>query len=198
MTSRVARQATLRMGQRIGIGNILAIYMRSWAININLKWSRRAAKRSEQSYETGAAYVMLLLAVLTMGIGLVALSEVWYTTLRREKEQELLFIGNQFRQAIGQYCAADSTRCYPKSLEDLLKDPRFPGTKRYLRKIFADPMTGDRKWGLIKNPSGGIMGVHSLSNQEPIKKFNFKLTDRSFEGKNQYSEWVFIHGSYQK
>ena len=149
--------------------------------------------------QAGAAYLMLMLAVVVMGIGLVALSEVWHTTLKRDKEQELLFYGDQFRQAIALYYSNTPGRAqrYPSKLEDLLKDPRFPGTKRYLRKLFIDPMTGDNNWGLVRDAAGGIIGAHSMSNEETIKKSNFKLADRFFQGKRLYSDWVFVYQGRQ-
>ena len=155
----------------------------------------RGAQWFGPSREAGAAYLMLLLTVMVMGIGLVAVSEVWHTTSQREKEQELLFIGNQYRQALELYYAQSpggNAQRYPASLEDMLKDPRVPGTKRYLRKVFADPITGDKNWGLIRSPSGGIMGVHSMSVEEPIKKTNFSRVDKGFEGMKQYKDWVFV------
>lgn len=160
-----------------------------------MQWKSSRAQRCGPAREFGAAYLMLLLTVMVMGIGLVAVSEVWHTTIQREKEQELLFIGNQYRQALELYYAQSpggNVQRYPATLEDMLKDPRVPGTKRYLRKIFSDPITGDKNWGLIRSPSGGIMGVHSRSVEEPIKKTNFSRMDRGFEGKKQYKDWVFV------
>jgi len=144
--------------------------------------------------QEGTVYMMLLLAVSLLGLALVAVSEVWHTTLKRDKEQELLFYGDQFRQAIGLYYANTPGRVqrYPLKLEDLLKDPRYPDTRRYLRKLFVDPMTGENKWGLVRDSTGGIIGVHSMASDETIKKSNFKLADKYFEGKRQYSDWVFI------
>jgi len=156
--------------------------------------------RHGKSHESGAAYLMLLLTIMVMGIGLIAVSEVWHTTLKREKEQELLFAGNQFRQAIELYYAQTIDRKaqrYPLKLEDMLKDPRFPGTQRYLRKIFPDPMSGSAKWGLKLEPGGGIVGVYSLSEEQPIKKFFFSDIDVSFVDKAKYSEWVFLARSVQ-
>lgn len=150
--------------------------------------------------EDGAAYLMLLLAVMVVGIGLSAVSEVWHTTLMREKEQELLFVGDQFRQAITQYNAqtpAGNAQRFPAALDDLLKDPRVPGTKRYLRKIFTDPITGEKKWGLVRGTSGGITGVFSLSNGQTIKKTNFSLANKNFEGLNSYADWVFMSTATQ-
>ena len=154
----------------------------------------RFRKVGGRSREKGAAYLMLMLTILIMGIGLVSVSSVWHTTLRRDKEQELLFYGAQYRQAISQYYVNSPSQGqrYPKSLEDLLKDPRVPGIKRYLRKIYTDPMTGEQSWGLVRSKSGGILGIYSKSEEQPIKISNFKAANKYFQGKQKYSDWVFI------
>ena len=79
---------------------------------------------------------------------------------QREKERELLFIGNQFRQAIERYYerSPGELKKYPASLEELLKDNRFVTTQRHLRRIYRDPMTGNTEWGMVNAPEGGIMG----------------------------------------
>jgi hypothetical protein len=58
--------------------------------------------------------------------------------------------------------------------------------------MYADPMTGSTEWGLVKGPAGEIYGVYSLSSDEPLKKSNFALADRNFEGAAKYSDWVFM------
>ena len=143
----------------------------------------------------GFTYIGLLIVVVIMGVVLVSVGEVWHTVQRREKEKELLFIGNQFRWAIDGYYqnTAGQQLRYPVRLEDMLKDPRYPSTQRYLRKIFRDPVSGSEKWGLIRGPDGEIYGVYSLSEEEPIKKANFSLADKNFEGKTKYSDWIFMH-----
>lgn len=143
----------------------------------------------------GFTYLGLLVIVAVMGLALAGAGEVWHMAQKREKERELLFAGNQFRQALNGYYenTPSRERRYPLSLEELLKDPRYPSTQRYLRRIYRDPVTGDTAWGLIKGPDGEIYGVHSLSEDEPLKQGNFDLADRNFEGKKKYAEWVFMH-----
>ncbi len=140
----------------------------------------------------GFAYMALMLAVAVMGLVLGVTAEVWHTAVQREKERELLFVGSQFRRAIGAYYL-DHARAYPPSLEDLLKDSHQPATRRYLRKIYRDPMTGANEWGLVQRPDGGIVGVHSLSEAQPIKIAGFRGADSSLEGAVKYSEWVFAY-----
>jgi len=63
--------------------------------------------------------------------------DVWQTTHQRDQEAELLFVGNQFRLAIGRYFEQPSQKAgFPKMLKDLLKDPRRPNTRRFLREIY--------------------------------------------------------------
>lgn len=143
----------------------------------------------------GFTYLGLLALIAALGMALATAGEVWHLAQQREKEQELLFVGHQFRRAIAQYYehAPDPGHRYPKSLEELLKDPRYPATQRYLRRIYPDPVRGGTEWGLVKGPEGEIYGVHSLSEEEPLKKSNFSVVDKVFEGKTKYAEWVFLH-----
>lgn len=144
--------------------------------------------------EGGFTYVGVLVLVALIGIALAAVGQIWHTLQQREKEQELLFIGHEFRVALARYAQNSPGQAgrSPLHLEDLLKDPRTPGIQRYLRKIYPDPMTGSAKWGLVTGPNGEIYGVYSLSDEEPLKKSNFGYVDREFEGKTKYSEWVFM------
>ena len=146
--------------------------------------------------ETGFTYLAALIAVALFGVVLAATGMVWQTVARREKERELLFVGNQFRRAIQLYYETTPggvARRYPASLDDLLKDNRQPSTQRYLRKIYVDPMTRSAEWGLVPAPGGGILGVYSLSEEVPIKSGNFAYADRDFENKSKYSEWKFLY-----
>lgn len=141
----------------------------------------------------GFTYIGLLIAVAIMGVTLATIGTFWHTTRQRAQEQELLFVGNQYAQAIFAYYqnTPGADKQFPKKLEDLLLDKRQPYTTRYLRKIFADPITGSTQWGLIKGADGGIIGVHSLSDATPLKKDNFSRGYEKFAAKKSYSEWRF-------
>jgi hypothetical protein len=84
---------------------------------------------------------------------------------------------------------------FPRSLEDLLKDKRHVSVKRYLRRIYRDPLTGASEWGLIAAPDGGIMGVHSLSEAAPLKTGGFLKRDIGLAGASRYSDWRFVFDS---
>ena len=145
--------------------------------------------------ERGYTYLAMLVAVAVMSAGLAATGEVWSHAARREKEAELLFIGHQFRQAIGFYYeqTPGAAKQYPAKLDDLLEDKRFPAPRRHLRRLYADPMTGQADWGLIEAPGGGIMGVHSRSGTEPVKKAEFGFRNRIFHQATNYYEWRFFY-----
>lgn len=142
----------------------------------------------------GFTYIGLLIIVSVMGLGLAATGTFWSHAAQREKERELLFVGHQFRDAIASYYlhSPGITNAYPKSLDDLLEDKRFPMPQRHLRRVYADPITGKPQWGLIEAPGGGIMGVRSLSEEAPIKTGNFEARDAAFEDAKQYADWKFV------
>jgi len=144
--------------------------------------------------QRGMAYLALLIAVAVMGVGLAATASLWHEARQREKERELLFVGEQFRRAIQQYYENSlGIKKYPMALEELLQDWRYPGTRRYLRQMYRDPLTNDAKWGLVMAPQGGIMGVYSLGKGVPIKQAGFEAILAALEGKQSYAEWGFIY-----
>jgi type II secretory pathway pseudopilin PulG len=140
----------------------------------------------------GFTYMTLLFTLAILSGGLALAGEVWETSARREKEAELLHVGNEYRKAIERYYLS-GTRQYPRSLADLVKDPRQPGTVRHLRKLYPDPVSGKDEWGLVKAADGGIAGVYSPSDATPLKVAGFAVRDASFEGKAKYADWQFIY-----
>ncbi len=159
--------------------------------------TRPSSCKGSKAGEGGFTFIGLMVIVSILGIGLLAVGEVWHTARQREKEQSLLFVGDQFRRAIKSYYAhtpvAARGQPYPMSLDDLLKDPRSPSIQRYLRRIYADPITGLTDWGVLRNQNGAIIGAFSQSADTPLKQSNFRSDYADFEGKIKYSEWIFMY-----
>lgn len=145
--------------------------------------------------EAGFTLAGALLLVAVLGAGMAAYGELASHAAQREKEQELLFIGNQFRQAIGAYYEGTpgAAKRFPQKLEELLQDARFPMPQRHLRRVYADPMSGKPEWGTVPAPGGGIMGVYSLSQAEPVKSGGFAQRDATLAGTARYADWQFSY-----
>ena len=144
-----------------------------------------------------AGFILMGLLVLMMASGF-ALAQVgarWKDAVQREREQELLKIGEVYRQAIGRYYnqTPGVVKEYPPNLEALLNDERFPQPRRHIRKLYLDPITQREGWGIVEAPSGGIMGVYSLSDKPPYKTKGFRPQYQHFENKKYYGEWYFAY-----
>jgi type II secretory pathway pseudopilin PulG len=163
---------------------------------------------------TGYSLVILMLATFVLAIGLLIAVPVWQTQIQREKEDELIFRGRQFVEAVRLY-QAKNPGTFPKSLDELVR-------KRFLRRLYKDPMTRDGKWNVILQyegrsrrrsaPAGGggqaqgspqqvlvvpqdnlsavddprLLGVVSAS---PKKSF------RIYNDAETYDQWLFFYGA---
>lgn len=149
--------------------------------------------------QSGVAYLAVL---FLMAVGAVSVAgQGAFSALdgQRDREEELLFVGSQFRQAITSYYESTPgpVKQYPERLEDLLLDRRFEPARRHLRRIYFDPVHGANVWREVRAPEGGVMGVTSLSRARPIKQAGFVERDRAFAGKARYDEWVFLYQGRQ-
>jgi type II secretory pathway pseudopilin PulG len=143
--------------------------------------------------QAGFTYLTVLFVVAFMGLGMAMAGKVYRTTVLRAREADLLWVGNQYRRAIEAYTKRGGG-LYPRSLDDLLKDPRDPGVRRYLRRRYPDPITGSDEWGIVKAADGGIMGVYSRSEGPPLKTAGFRIADAAFEDASaKYSDWKFVY-----
>lgn len=144
----------------------------------------------------GFTYISLLAAMVIIGITLGSATKYWSAVSARDKEEELLFRGEQYRLAIERYYFAIPGRNqYPPSIDELLKDSRTVEGKRYLRRKYKDPITGEDFIEIRDQLSRRILGMYSSSDKEPIRKTNFPDVSpvyKDFEGKEKYSEWKFI------
>ncbi len=127
---------------------------------------------------SGFAYVALLVAIIIIGISLGAAGKYWSSVMLREKEEELIFRGNEYRKAIDSYASVPRgpIREFPSSIDDLLKDNRSAAGRRHLRQKYKDPITGD-DFDEIQHPATKrIIGVRSKSDKESLKQANFPPT----------------------
>lgn len=135
----------------------------------------------------GIVYPMLLGAIMIIGIATAGVAELWTVQVKREKEAELLFRLGEYRRAIIRY-RADHNRL-PKELKDLLEDRTQLQTKRYLRRLYPDPMTGKADWKLklVVDRAGvvsGIEDVNSTSADKPLRTLPGKKAENS-----TYKDW---------
>ncbi len=143
--------------------------------------------------ECGFSYAVLLIAIIVIALAAEVAVQTTATVMKREREAELLYRGDQYRRAIKSYYESGvGIKRYPPSLEDLLTDPRSTG-RYHIRQLYPDPMdrTGKGEWKLIRTTDGGIKGVASSSEETPLKQANFPPGMENFVGASTYASWVF-------
>jgi type II secretory pathway pseudopilin PulG len=155
------------------------------------------------SASAGFTYLWLLFALALGGVALAALGEQELTRQRREREAELRFRGEAIAAAIGRYAEATPVGSLPlpQRLDELLADPRFPKPRRHLRRLYADPFTGEADWEPVLAPvavalpaastatatatapvARGIVGVRSRSSRPLLA---------TADGHATAHDWVF-------
>jgi type II secretory pathway pseudopilin PulG len=146
----------------------------------------------------------ILVALTVMAILMTVAMPTWRQLVRREKEAELVFRGEQYARAIGLFQRKAGPGVLPPDIDVLVE-------QRYLRRAYKDPVTNDdfdllranaapravTPGGQVTNrPAapgeasisnardvGGIMGVASKSKDASI---------RSYKGASHYNEWQFV------
>jgi type II secretory pathway pseudopilin PulG len=144
----------------------------------------------------GFTYLGVLFLLAFMATSLLVVSVLQSLASRREREAELLFVGDAYRDAIRRYHEANAKKAdpWPKELSWLIQDPNVLEKRRYLRRLYRDPVANSEEWGLVRSPKGGITGVYSLSAAKPIKRANFSGADAGFAGASRYADWRFDAG----
>jgi len=160
------------------------------------------------SFRNRGYTIILLLFVLTaMSIGLMLAVPVWQTQILREKEEELIFRGKQYVEAIRIYQVKNPGK-FPASLEELV-DPE----ERCIRKLYPDPMTENGEWRIILMPSmaSGRPGQTQTSQKvmiaplEVLKAINApkiigvvsasaEASIRIYLEQETYDRWLFFYG----
>jgi type II secretory pathway pseudopilin PulG len=102
--------------------------------------------------EEGGLLIILMVWVAIMSIFAGVAYQSWSIVWRRDNEEELIFRGHQYVDAIIAY-RREHNKQFPGDLDELMK----PGPRqvRYIRKLYRDPMTHNGKWGLLYLMPGG-------------------------------------------
>ena len=170
-------------------------------------------EQTMMSGEKGYILTATIVMVVILSISMSMIAEKWTYVVKREKEEELLFRGEQYAQAIRRFYIMHKR--YPFSLEELVDS--YP---RCIRRLYKEPFSKDGEWGIIylsdlasgkvfkkdtqntapqrPNPTpisqifsstskplitGQIVGVYSKCKERPYKDF--------MKG-DTYSDWKFI------
>src|SRR4051794_6017389 len=85
--------------------------------------------------QQGYAMAALLVGMAIMAILMTAVMPVWRQASQREKEEELVFRGQQYVRAIKLFSQKAGPAVLPPSVDVLV-------SQKFLRKKFKDPITG--------------------------------------------------------
>jgi type II secretory pathway pseudopilin PulG len=89
----------------------------------------------------GYAMAAMLVAIGVMAVMLLAAMPAWRQLVQREKEEELIFRGQQYARAVGLFQRKFGVS-FPADLDVLVE-------QRFLRKKYKDPMTADGEFQLL-------------------------------------------------
>lgn len=91
---------------------------------------------TERGYTLAGALVLLAIMAIFMALAV----PLWSRVKQRDNEEELIFRGSEYIEAIARYHAKFAT--YPPDIETLVK-------LKYLRHEYLDPMTKSGKWKVL-------------------------------------------------
>lgn len=138
--------------------------------------------------------LMGLMVLLALGsLTVLQFAESAATARQRERETQLLWVGQQYRHALESYYLASPSRIkhLPVTLDELLLDTRFPMPVRHLRQPYADPLQPEIPWGVLRQ-GNQIIGVYSQSDGEPLRRVNLGPGLELLDNAAHYSDWRFI------
>jgi len=125
----------------------------------------------------GYTLLVLLFAVSVITIGLLIAVPVWQTQIQREKEEELIFRGKQYVEAIRLYQTKKPGQ-YAASLEELIEE-------KCLRRLYRDPMTTHGEWNIILPYQQGAASrtrrPSSRQNRQQQKAGDISAASQSFQ-----------------
>ena len=113
----------------------------------------RSASPADRSSEAGYNLVVLAVLITVMNIAVAAALPYWSSWAKRQNEEELIFRGLQYAEAIRLFRVRQGR--LPTALEELIEiEPRV------IRQLWPNPMDEDGRWGLL------MQGVPSNAGQQ--------------------------------
>lgn len=151
-------------------------------------------RAGERRPARGFTFVAVLLLLAVLMAGLAQAGTWWSQDTRRDRERELLRIGTLYASALAAYHdrSPGNVKHYPQQLDELVRDTRFIGTVRHLRRLYADPLDPTRPWGLVRDERGGIVGVFSQSEAAPATQRRVESSGVVLPPASRYSDWKFV------
>jgi len=107
----------------------------------------------------GYTLLIVMFAIFLLMLGLMIAVPVWQTQIQRELEEELIFRGEQYVEAVRIYQTKNPGQ-FPSSFEELLEE-------RFIRRLYRDPMTEHGEWNVILlYQRGGAAGQRTAGRQQ--------------------------------
>ncbi len=155
--------------------------------------SAGCARAALPAVQRGAVLLGFLVLLAASGWTVARWSQSAADERQREAEAELLWVGQQYRQAIESYYNATpgGVKRLPTKVEELLEDKRFPTPRRHLRQAYGDPILPGESIRLIVRAEQ-IVGVRSNAKGLPFRRTGFPNGLDKFADATSYAEWEFI------
>jgi type II secretory pathway pseudopilin PulG len=145
--------------------------------------------------QCGFTFVALVVALAIFGVGLAQIGPLLADQAQREREVELIRIGDEVVHAIRAYHLATPgpVKRLPGDWSDLLEDRRTVQLRRHLRRLPRDPMTGTQEWTIVRDASGSMLGIRSRSDKRPFRAPTVEADGKPIPTGERYSEWIFAY-----
>jgi type II secretory pathway pseudopilin PulG len=113
--------------------------------------ARRVAGSADRSSEAGYNLVVLAVLITVMNIAVAAALPYWSSWAKRQQEEELIFRGLQYAEAIRLFRVRQGR--LPTALAELIEvEPRV------IRQLWPNPMDEEGRWGLLMQGTPGNNG----------------------------------------
>ncbi len=139
--------------------------------------------------DAGYTYITALILIFAAAL---AAQVTWIPTATekaRDNEEELIFRGSAYRDAVQSYWAWNTLNQFPPSLDALVSDPRQDGL-RHLRRAYESPVC-DGRWRILSAPGGGVAGVAPDCDMRPFRQTSFPNGLDDLDGSESYMNWEF-------